>query len=140
MFIILKNKLFILAGIVWCFAGFMVSRIGIRAFINKNSILIIVLAIIIYMLFHLRVFTKLVKKHESRIMTNSLLRLPWYHFFDKQGYIVMVCMITFGIVLRKSNIMPQSFFAFFYTGLGLALFTSGLHFLYLFYKHRKFIE
>ncbi len=73
-------------------------------------------------------------------MGNSSLKIPWYHFFDKKGYLTMVFFITLGIVIRRSNLLPQSFFASFYTGLGLALFTSGVSFIYLSFKHKTFYE
>lgn len=135
--ILRKNKLFIIAGIVWMFAGFMVLKTGINAFINYNSILIIILACIIFALFHFLVFSKLVRKHEKRIIEHELLILPWYLFFDKKGYIIMICMISFGIVLRKSNLLPMQFFAFFYTGLGIALFIAGISFIILSIKHKN---
>ncbi len=116
------------------------SRIGIIAFIDNHSLLIVLLAGIVYLLFHFFVFSRLVKKNESRIIEKDSIRLPWYHFFDKKGYLIMLFFITFGIVVRKSGLVPKDFFAFFYTGLGLALVTSGVRFVYLSFKYKSFIN
>lgn len=43
-------------------------------------------------------------------------------------------MMTFGIVLRATNIAPEQFIAVFYTGLGSALTLAGLLFGYHFAK------
>lgn len=43
-------------------------------------------------------------------------------------------MMTFGIVLRATNIAPERFIAVFYTGLGSALALAGLLFGYQFVK------
>lgn len=43
-------------------------------------------------------------------------------------------MMTFGIVLRATNIAPEQFIAVFYTGLGYALTLAGLLFGYHFAK------
>ncbi len=138
MIILRKNILFLFAGALWVTAGILVSRVGITAFIRKNSILIFLLAVIIFLLFYFLIFSKLVKKHEKRIMNDCSNKLPFYMFFDKKGYLTMLFFIMLGIVIRKSEIMPTTFFSFFYTGLGLALFTSGLQFIYFSYKHRSF--
>ncbi len=136
--IVRKNKLFIISGLIWILAGSLVSRIGIKAFLSEYSLIITFLAGVIYMLFHIVIFSKIIRKNEKRIMDNSLSHLPWHSFFDRKGYLTMAFFITFGTVLRKSNLIPQSFFAFFYTGLGLALITSGISFIYLSFKHKLF--
>ena len=46
----------------------------------------------------------------------------------------MAFMMTFGIVLRATNIAPERFIAVFYTGLGSALALAGLLFGYHFAK------
>lgn len=132
-----KKKLFIIAGLVWCLAGSMVINTGIKSWLLFNSLLIDVLAVVIYIIFYLQVFSKLVKKHEERIISNINDKMKVWQFFDKKSYIIMVIMMSFGIILRKSNILPISFFSFFYIGLGLALFSCGVRFIYLYYKHKN---
>lgn len=131
-----KQKLFIIAGTVWCVAGTMVTKTGIQAWLKVNSILINILAVIIYIIFYTFIFSKLVKKHEIRIMSNTNSKMKIWHFFDKQSYIIMFVMMSIGIILRKSNLLSINFFSFFYTGLGLALFFCGIRFIYLYYKNQ----
>ena len=42
---------------------------------------------------------------------------------------MMAFMMTLGIVLRSSGLLPDEFFAFFYTGLGTSLSIAGILFL-----------
>lgn len=133
---IYKIRLFLIAGLLWCFAGIMVTMTGIKAWTQLNDWWINALALVIYLVFYLFIFSKLVRKHERRIMEHPKEKLPWWQFFDKKSYIIMICMMTFGMLLRKSGFLPIWFFSFFYTGLGIALFTCGLRFLYLVFKYR----
>ena len=63
----------------------------------------------------------MVGKHAERIRGYSEDKTHVLKFFDKKGYIVMACMMGFGIALRASGLVPDWFIAFFYTGLGAAL-------------------
>ncbi|MEB3024770.1 MULTISPECIES: hypothetical protein [unclassified Parvimonas] len=59
-----------------------------------------------------------------------------WEFLDKSSYILMFFMMTFGMILRFSGLLPNFFFEFFYSGLGFALSLSGLSFLFLAYKYK----
>lgn len=130
-----KTYLFIIAGLLWVFAGTMVMKLGLEALFSFHPWWSFILSLVIYLTFYLKVFSKLVKKHEDRIMNNSSEVLPLWSFFDKKSYIIMFSMMGMGILLRELNILPSSFISFFYTGLGLALFSCGLRFLYLYFKY-----
>ncbi|MEG0564569.1 hypothetical protein [Anaerorhabdus sp.] len=45
--------------------------------------------------------------------------------------------MTFGILIRTYNLAPESFIAFFYTGLGTALFLAGILFGFNYFKYRS---
>ena len=130
-----KHRLFVIAGLLWTFAGTMVTQMGIKALVKYHPIWTFIGAAIIYLLFYIRIFSKLVRKHEKRLLDHPDDKLPWYMFFDKKSYIIMAVMMGGGMGLRFSGLIPIWFFSFFYTGLGLALFSCGLRFLYLVYKH-----
>lgn len=132
MFKIHKHHLFLLAGILWSFAGLLVMKVGMdNILIQHLPILCIATsAILIFFIFFKFVFLKMVKKHTERISGFSNKKQPFYNFFDKKSYIIMVCMMTCSILLRTFNILPVPFIAFFYTGLGVALFTCGLLYIY----------
>lgn len=133
--LIKKTLLFIIAGNLWLIAGSFVTGTGFQALALYHPWWILLFALIIYLIFYLKVFSKLVRKHESRIMNNKSKEMPFWAFFDRKSYITMAVMMSSGILLRKSGLLPLSFFSFFYTGLGLALFSCGLRFIYLYFKY-----
>lgn len=103
-----RNQLMLLAGLVWCVAGLMVAVVG--GF----------------------VFSRLVRKHTSRVRALTDERLPFWRSFDRASWVVMAVMISAGMGLRLSHTLPDAFIAFFYSGLGIALFLCGVRFLTVF--------
>lgn len=110
------------------FAGFMVTKIGLEAYIelNANALFFIPISILIFYLFYFKIFSPLQTKNVKRIMSLQDEELKLWKFLDKKSYIIMIFMMTFGIVLRKFANLPALFFFIFYTGLGVALFAAGL--------------
>ena len=118
------DKLLLVAGIVWLIAGANIVNIGLSAFLDETGWLFWVLiggTLLIFVLFHIFVFTKMVGKHASRI----------------RGYIMMAIMMGGGIALRASGVVPEWFIAFFYTGLGAALAVAGVSFILRYFKSSK---
>ncbi len=68
-------------------------------------------------------------KHTVRIRERPEARLPFWDFFDTSSFIVMVIMMAGGMELRLSHLVPNWMIAFFYSGLGIALFLCGVRFL-----------
>lgn len=68
------------------------------------------------------------KKHTKRILGYEGDR-PFWHFFDLKAYLMMACMMGGGIGLLAADILPDTFIAFFYIGLGCALASAGILFL-----------
>lgn len=87
---------------------------------------IILGAVVVFTLFHMKIFSKMVGKHSNRIAAYEDDKIGFWRFFDASGYIMMAIMITGGISLRAFGLW---FIAFFYTGLGIALALSGVSFL-----------
>lgn len=110
------------------FAGFMVTKIGLEAYIelNANALFFIPISILIFYLFYFKIFSPLQTKNVKRIMSLQDEELKLWKFLDKKSYLIMIFMMTFGIVLRKFANLPALFFFIFYTGLGVALFAAGL--------------
>ena len=118
------DKLLLVAGIVWLIAGANIVNIGLSAFLDETGWLFWVLiggTLLIFVLFHIFVFTKMVGKHASRIRGYEEDKTHLFKFFDKKGYIMMAIVMGGGIALRASGVVPEWFIAFFYTGLGAAL-------------------
>ena len=72
--------------------------------------------------------SRMSKKHTQRILGYEGDR-PFWHFFGLKAYLMMACMMGGGIGLRAAGIFPDTFIAFFYTGLGCALASAGIRFL-----------
>lgn len=115
-----------IAGLVWMLAGSFVLSTGISHFSNNTTIFVCLLSILIFVLFS-ALFQMLAYKNQKRIRALKSDKNPVFKFFTVQSYIVVAFMITLGIVLRL--FLPSFFIAFFYTGLGSALFLAGIAYL-----------
>lgn len=126
-----KTALFFLAGALWCFAGSQILKLGLPDMIAAWTmpLLHIAAAFVVFFVFFHFIFLKLVHKHRKRI-ADFVTEKPFVlQFFDKKGYIIMACMITFGVLLRSAHIVPPLYLGTFYTGLGTALLLAGICFL-----------
>ena len=115
-----------IAGLVWILAGSFVLSTGVSHFSNNTTIFVCLLSILIFVLFS-ALFQMLAYKNQKRIRALESDKNPVFKFFTVQSYIVVAFMITLGIVLRL--FLPSFFIAFFYTGLGSALFLAGIAYL-----------
>lgn len=126
-----KRTLFILAGVIWGGAGGRILTLGYEdLFTNaKNPVIFLIISLVIFFLFYKFIFSKMVKKHIRRIISNGLDKHCVFSFFDLKGYIIMAFMMTGGILLRNSHLVNPIYLGSFYLGLGFALFISGVKFL-----------
>lgn len=132
MFKVSKRTLLLIASIVWLAAGGNIAWLGIQAFaqINMSYVWAIILgAVAVFTLFHMKIFSKMVGKHSNRIAAYEDDKIGFWRFFDASGYIMMAIMMSGGVSLRAFCLVPMWFIAFFYTGLGIALALSGVSFL-----------
>jgi hypothetical protein len=130
----IPNKyLILIAGVIWMFAGIMVINTGFPFFISQGRyILGDFLAASVFSVFYFFIFSKLVEKHTTRISKDKRKKMFVMEFFDKKSYLVMVAMILGGITIRKFSLLPAFDIGFFYVGIGLALFSCGMKFVYKF--------
>jgi len=124
----------LIAGLVWCLAGAMVGIIGLplEFGLAPSHLILVPLALLIFIAFFFLVFSRLVRKHTGRIRARPEERLPFWDFFDASSWVVMAVMMGGGIALRSSHLIPDWMIAFFYSGLGVALFLCGVRFLGIF--------
>lgn len=73
-----KKNLLIVAGAVWLIAGINVLRIGILTYQDYHSIVNYLLSVVVFLLFHFMVFSKLVKKHTARMLGYEREKQPVY--------------------------------------------------------------
>ena len=136
-----KKVLLLIAGIVWMIAGFNVARLGVLSYmIIKIVWYVPALSVAVFLCFGF-MFFMMTKKHIKRITGYEEEYRPFWQFFDLKAYIIMCVMMGGGISLRAFKLVPDFFIAFFYTGLGCALFMAGVIFVITliksFYKSKK---
>ena len=124
-----KNTLILIAGIVWAIAGFNIVRIGLVDYAGNLTWWRGLLSIVVFTVFQVFIFGKMVKKHTERILQYEDEQQNFFRFFDTKSYLIMAFMMTLGIGLGVSGPVPNTFIAFFYTGLGASLLTAGVLFL-----------
>lgn len=129
------RALLAIAGCVWLAAGFNVARLGFLAYWEVLSIswFHIALSLLVFCLFGI-MFFKMSVKHSKRILNYKEETKHFLHFFDLKSYLIMIFMMSGGIWLRYSGIVPEIFIAVFYTGLGCALGLAGVLFWGMFIK------
>ena len=129
-----KNYLMLIAGLIWCLAGAMVSRVGLPLLFGlaPAQLFLYPLAVVIFLAFYFLVFSPLVRKHTGRIRSRSEERLPVWNIFNTASWAMMAVMMIGGMALRFSQLMPDWTIAFFYSGLGVALLLCGVRFLGVF--------
>lgn len=131
-----KNTLLLIAGVIWIGAGFNVLFIGITTLeLIEPSFLL--LSTLTFIIFFLGIFRRLVVKHTARINSYSNQKRPIYNFFDKKSYLIMILMISAGIIIRQLALIPRFWIATLYSGIGTALFVSGLLFITNYFKIKK---
>ena len=113
-----RNTLLLLACLVWSAAGVNILRIGLMSYPAYQSVLNYLLSVLVFAVFQIFVFGKLVKKHTVRISSYEEERHFFLKFFDKKAFAIMAVMMSGGIGLRASGFAPERFIAVFYTGLG----------------------
>lgn len=127
-----KHTLLLIAGCVWMIAGFNVGRLGVLAYqkITEIPFWYLLLSLLVFIAFG-AMFCKMSLKHAARIHSYDTPTRAFWHFFDLKAYLIMIFMMSGGIWLRSSGLAPNDFIAVFYTGLGFALASAGVSFLYI---------
>lgn len=123
-----RNTLLLIACLVWTAAGFNILRIGLLAYPAYRGIVNYLLTALVFAVFQIFIFGKLVKKHTNRIRAYQEERHFFLKFFDGKSFAIMAMMMSVGVWLRSSGFAPERFIAFFYTGLGASLLLAGLLF------------
>lgn len=133
-----KYTLLFIAGCVWIIAGANILRIGIVTWLNDAHYWLFKAgeATVVFLLFFQFVFRRLFVKHSVRISQKGEQNCP-FSFFDMKGWIVMIFMITFGITVRRFQLLPNSFISVFYTGLSSALIVTGILFLIRGFREKR---
>lgn len=131
-----KNHLMLIAGLVWCAAGALVSTVGLPLEFElvPSHLILFPLAVVIFLVFYLFVFSRLVREQTGRIRARVEDRLPFWQFLNASSWALMAVMMGGGMALRLSHLMPDWMIAFFYSGLGVALFLGGVRLMGVFVR------
>lgn len=132
-----NTVLFLLAGSVWCIAGFNVLHIGLISYQAYETPFYMLISCFIFLCFWFFVFRKLVKKHSKRIGSYGEEKQYFYYFFDKKSFIIMVMMMSIGIAIRTLHLWSDKYIAIFYTGLGAALLLAGIAFFFSYARYKN---
>jgi len=127
-----RRTLLFVAAIVWFFAGGMLISRGISGVIQYTDFLILKLitAILSGAVFYGFMFRRISGKHIQRIVSQPGDRLPVYSFFSLRSYMMMGIMISMGVTLRKTGLVPFQYLSVFYVAMGLPLLISAFRFLH----------
>lgn len=123
-----NNTLLLIACLVWAAAGINILRIGIIEYPPYVSVVNFLLSAVVFTVFQIFIFGRLVKKHTKRIDAYGDQKQLFIKFFDVKSFIIMAVMMTGGILLRSLHLAPSVFIAVFYTGLGASLLLAGILF------------
>jgi hypothetical protein len=127
-----RRNLLLIAAVVWTFAGSILFTRGIGMMeIDPESFWFrLLISFICGALFYGILFTRISKKHVSRIIQLPVDRPAIFSFFDLKGYAMMVGMISLGVFLRTSGIVAPFYLSVLYVTMGIPLFISSLRFYY----------
>jgi hypothetical protein len=133
-----KGVLLFEAASIWMFAGIMLLTRG-KIMVESAqgfSVANIFLCLGSGVLFYLYLFSKISAKHIHRIKSLSGDRHFPYQFFNFKSYLMMVGMITMGVTLRKTLIIPIEYLSLIYCTMGIPLFVSSIRFFSHFFYFR----
>ena len=141
-FTVSKRILLFEAALVWTFAGGMLLIRGSSKLESSSgfSWFKIIACLFCGLMFFVLVFSKISRKHVNRIATLLGDRHLFFEFFNFRSYMMMVGMITMGIVLRKTLILPLSSLSLAYITMGIPLLFSSFRFYHSWFKYQSSVK
>ena len=131
-----KRYLLLVAAFLWTVAGGMLLFRGF-SMLKFNSIKILMeesACIVGGVIFYRIMFSGISLKHINRIVNLEIERPCAFSFFNWRSYAMMTVMISMGVTLRLSGIVPLNYLSLFYLAMGTPLFLSAFRFYYYFYS------
>jgi hypothetical protein len=134
-----RRTLLLIAGCAWSIAGGILIFRSLAHLIGVNSHLAleIGIGIIFGSLFYLILFTRISKKHITRIQLISIDNPCFFSFFNFRSYLLMAIMIRGGITLRLSGLVNPEIIYTFFLCMGIPLLVSAWRFFYSYVKNEK---
>ena len=134
-----RRSLLLIAGCAWSIAGgILITRSLIHLIgVNHHLALEIALGIVFGIAFYLVLFTRISKKHITRINLITIDNPCFFSFFNFRSYLLMTIMISGGITLRLSGLVNPDIIYTFFLCMGIPLLVSAWRFFYSYAKNRK---
>jgi len=125
-----KRYLLFVAAVVWTFAGGMLLYRGFSVLKFNSSVILMeeAVSIILGVVFYIFMFSRISLKHIVRMQNNPIERPCVFSFFNWRSYILMSTMISFGVMLRVTGLVPIQYLSVFYICMGTPLFLSSIRF------------
>jgi hypothetical protein len=134
-----KKVLIFIAGFLWLCTGIMLMTLSVSwlsKISTEDEVLFLSAGFIIAMPIHRFGFTKIVNKNLRRLLPVTEKKCV-FSFMTWKSYLIIPVMATMGYTIRHSG-FPKPYISVIYTGIGLALFLSGMRYLRFFiYMIRK---
>ena len=131
MFKVRKIHLLAINGLMWFAIGTRIAVIGLGNYLKmpKEKLWwMLTLSFLVFAGFFF-MFKGIVRKYADRIHNLPRPKESVFKTFSLKGYLIIAFMITLGITLQYIPGIPESFFAWFYLGLGAGLLSAGIRFL-----------
>lgn len=101
-----KSTLLWFGGVAWGVAALILFVRGI--FFLRGDAQLFAVGIFVGIVFFRFVFMRIISRHLGRIRSSPIERPCLFSFLDWRGYATMGIMITLGVILRTSGILPSS--------------------------------
>ncbi len=131
-----RKWLILLSGIMWSGVGIMLNMFAYRWFseIGEEKLFFVIPGgLILGLIIALFGFGKMAGKNITRILQYSE-RVCVFAFQRWQTYILIAVMMSMGIFMRTTNIIPKFLLAPMYIGIGTALFLASFHYYRIFFN------
>lgn len=126
------RHLLLINGLLWTAIGTKITVTGVSHYLQLTRpgalFWMIPLSIMVFAAFYV-MFTGVVRKYSSRILSMTEEKTGIWKTFSLKGYLIIAFMISLGIALKHIPGIPPTFFAWFYCGLGPGLLSAGFRFL-----------
>jgi len=141
-FSVSKRILLFEAALVWTFAGGMLLFRGSSMLEDSAAFswFKIMGCLLGGLIFFIMVFSKISRKHVNRIKNLIGDRHLFYEFFNSRSYMMMMGMISMGIILRKTAIVPLSSLSLAYITMGIPLLFSSFRFYHQWFNYLNTVE
>jgi hypothetical protein len=137
-----KRYLLFVAAMLWTFAGTMLFWRGFSMLFQFPRLLWVKIGGCFTggIVFYLTMFSKISFKHTQRILTMAVEKPFVLAFFNGRSYLMMALMISMGITLRATGIVPVEYLSLLYVTMGVPLSLSAVRFYYTGINYRKVLS